>query len=110
MKNNYSQYKQIIKAAFVKNTYDHIQLLSADIITYVAPNKFALKALNCLVYDREISHSLVPSYLLGLHDYYILSDNLKSINPTIFWKCFSKFALNIFKPRLVVNDFVRLRH
>ncbi len=78
-KGDYSQYQHIIGAAFVKKAYDKVQS-NANIITQVGPDKFALRAFNCLAYDREISGLLVASYLLGLPNYYTLSNNMKSIN------------------------------
>lgn len=72
-----------------------MQLLSADVITYVVSDKFAFKAFNCLAYNQEISNPLVFSYLLRLPDHYNLLDNVKSINLVIFRKYFSKFLLYI---------------
>ncbi len=95
-------------AAFVKKAYDNIQP-SANVSSHMTPDKFALRAFNCLAYDREISGPLVASYLLGLPDYYTLSDNVKSINLAILRKRFPEFALHIYKPRSNVDDFVRLR-
>ena len=84
--------------------------MSADVITHVALDKFALKVFNCLVYDREISDPLVASYLLGLPDHYTLLNNVKSINLAIYWKRFPEFVLHIYKLLLAVNDFVRLQY
>lgn len=98
-----------MEAAFVKKAYDDMQLSSADVITHVALDEFALKAFNCLAYYREISGPLVASYLLGLPDHYTLSNNVKSINLAILWNRFPEFALHIYKPRSAVDDFVRLR-
>ncbi len=108
-KGNCSQYQRIMGAAFVKKAYNDIQP-STIVITYVAPNKFAFKAINHLAYNWEISGPLVASYLLGLPDYYTLSDNVKSINLAIFWKCFPEFSLHIYKHKSNVDDFVQLRH
>ena len=94
-KSDCSQYQWIMEAAFVKKAYDDMQSLSAEVIIYVAPGKFVLRAFNRLSYDREISGFLVASYLLGLPDHYILSNNVKFINLAIFQKHFLKFALHI---------------
>ena len=51
----------------------------------------------------------MASYLLGLSDYYTLSNNVKSTNLAILWKHFSEFALHIYKLKLAVDNFVRLR-
>ncbi len=69
-------------AAFVKKAYDDIQL-SANVITNMPLDKFALRAFNRLAYNWEISAPLVASYLLGLPDHYTLADNVKSINLAI---------------------------
>ncbi len=58
--------------------------LFANVITNMLPDKFALRAFNHLVYNREISGLLVANYLLGLLGHYTLSDNIKSINLAIF--------------------------
>lgn len=68
--------------------------------------KFANRAFNRLVYKWKISGALVASYLLGLSDHYILSDNIKSINLEIFEKRFLNFALYIDKPRSTNDNFV----
>ncbi len=107
-KGDCSQYQRIMGAAFVKKAYDDMQP-SGNISSHMAPDKFALRAFNRLAYDREISGPLVASYSLGLPDHYTLSDNVKSINLAILRKCFSEFALHIYKPRSNVDDFVRLR-
>ncbi|MCJ1345108.1 hypothetical protein MMC31_003313 [Peltigera leucophlebia] len=91
--------------AFVKKAYDDMQSLPVDIITYVAPDKFALRAFNRLAYNREISGPLVASYLLELLHYYTLSDNVKSINLAIVRQRFPEFALQIYKSRSAVDDF-----
>ncbi len=81
-KGDCSQYQRIIGAAFVKKAYDDMQL-SANVITNLPPDKFAFRAFNRLVYDREISGLLVASYLLRLPDHYTLLDNIKFINLAI---------------------------
>lgn len=75
----------------------------------MVPDKFALSTFNRLAYNREISGLLVASYLIRLPDHYTLLDNMKSINLAIFWKRFSEFTLQIYKPKLAVNDFIKLR-
>lgn len=85
-----------------------MQLLFADVITYVFLNKFAFRSFNRLAYNQEINSPLVASYLFRLLDYYTLLDNVKFINLAILQKCFSEFELHIYKPRLAVNDFTRL--
>ncbi len=95
-------------AVFVKKAYNNMQL-SVNVITNMLPDKFALKTFNYLVYNWEISSLLVASYLLGLPNHYTLLDNVKSINLAILQKCFSEFALYIYKTRLTVDDFLRLR-
>lgn len=85
-----------------------MQLLFADVITYVFFNKFAFRSFNHLAYNQEINSPLVASYLFGLLNYYTLLDNVKFINLAILQKCFPEFALHIYKPRSAVNDFVKL--
>ena len=108
-KTDCTQYQPIIGAAFVKKAYNDIQLLSTNVITYVAPDKFALRAFNHLAYNQEINDPLVISYLLGLPNYYTLLDNVKYINLTLVQKRFPKFALHIYKLRLAIDHFVRLQ-
>ncbi len=72
-----------MSTAFVKKAYDKVQSI-ANITTQVGLDKFTLKAFNCLAYDQEISGLLVASYLLGLSNHYILSNNVKSINLVLF--------------------------
>ena len=48
----------------MKKTYDNMQLLSADVIIHMAPDKFVLRAFNRLAYNRKISGPLMASYLL----------------------------------------------
>ncbi len=107
-KGDCSQYQRIMGAAFVNKAYDDMQS-SANVITNMPPDKFALRAFNCLAYNREISGPLVGSYLLELPDHFTLSDNVKSINLAIFRKRFPEFALHIYKNRSTVNDLLRLR-
>lgn len=84
---------------------------SANIITYVALRKFALRAFNCLVYNRNISGPLLASYLFELPNHYSLLNNVKSINLAIFQKYFSKFVLHIYdKPRSNIDNFIQLWH
>ena len=83
--------------------------LSANVITNVLLDKFALRTFNRFAYNWEISGPLVASYLLSLPDYYILSDNVKSINLTILWKCFWEFALHFYETRSSVNNFLQFR-
>lgn len=92
----------------MKKAYDNIQL-SANIVTNVLLDKFALRAFNRLVYDREISGLLVASYLLRLSDDYTLSNNLKFINLSIPQKRFSEFALHFYGTRSTVNNVLQLR-
>lgn len=70
----------MIKANFIKKAYNNMQLLFADSITYITPNKFTLKAFNYLIYNQEISNPLITNYLLRLCNYYILLYNIKSLN------------------------------
>lgn len=49
-KDNCSQYQQIIKAVFIKKTYDDMQS-STNIITNISSNKFAFGAFNYLRYN-----------------------------------------------------------
>lgn len=102
-----SQYSKIMEVVFVKKVYDDMQP-SASIITHVAFDKFAFKAFNNLLYDWKISSLLVVSYLLKMPNYYTLSDNIKSINLTILWKCFSEFILYIYKHKSNANNFIKL--
>lgn len=67
----------------MKKVYDNMQLF-ANVITHVAPDKFALRVFNRFTYDREINGPLVTSYLFGMPNHYTLSDNVKSINLAIF--------------------------
>lgn len=83
IKGDYSQYQHIMGIAFVNKAYDKVQS-SANIIIYMKYNKFALRTFYCLAYDREISSSLVASYLLGQLDHYTLSNNVESINFMLF--------------------------
>ncbi len=69
-------------AAFKKKTYDDMQL-SANVITNIPPDKFALRAFNHFAYNQGISGPLVASSLLKLPDHYTLSDNIKSRNLAI---------------------------
>ena len=96
-KNNCDQYQRVIVAAFLKKIYDDIQP-SVNVITYIAPDKLALRAFNCLAYNWEIIGPLIASYFPRLPDYYTLSDNVKFIHLVIFWKRFLEFALHIYKP------------
>ncbi len=91
----------------MKKAYDDMQL-SANVITNMPPDKFALRAFNCLAYNRKISGPLVASYLLGLLDHYTLLDNIKSINLIILRKRFLEFALYIYETRSTVDDLLRL--
>ena len=43
-----------------------MQPLSADIITYVAFDKFIPRVFNCFAYNQKISSPLIVSYLLVL--------------------------------------------
>lgn len=72
----------------------------------MASDKYALKVFNLLVCNQKISGPLVASYLLGLSNYYTLSDNIKSINLIIFWRCFLIFALYIYKFRSTIDDLI----
>ncbi len=94
---------------FVKKAYDDMQS-SANVVTNISPDKFALRAFNHLAYDREISGPLVASHLFGLPNHYTLSDNVKSINLTILRKRFPEFALYIYKIRSTIDDLLRLWH
>lgn len=67
----------------MKKAYDDMQSLSTDVILHVTFDKFALRVFNRLAYNQEINSLLVASYLLGLLDYYTLSNNMKSINLAI---------------------------
>lgn len=67
----------------MKKAYEDIQPLSADIISHLTFDKFALRVFNRLAYNQEINSLLVASYLLGLLDHYTLSNNIKSINLAI---------------------------
>lgn len=93
----------------MKKAYDKVQSI-VNIITYVGPDKFALKVFNCLVYDREMSGLLVASYPLRLFDHYTLSNNVKFINLVLFRKRFPEFGLRIYEAIVDVDDLVRLRH
>ena len=84
--------------------------LSANAIINMPPNKFALKVFNRLAYNRKLSSFLMASYLLGLLDHYILSDNVKSINLAIVWKYFLDFAQYIDNIRSIINNLLRLRY
>ncbi len=81
----------------------------ANITTQVGPDKFAFRAFKRLAYDREISGPLVVSYLLGLPDHYILSNNVKSINLALLRKRFPESALHTYEAMADVDDLVRLR-
>lgn len=94
-------------AAFVNKTYDKVQS-TANITTYIGPDKFALRSFNGLPYDQEISGFLMASYLLGLLNYYTLSNNVKSINLALLQKRFSGFVLHIYKAMADVDNFIRL--
>ncbi len=83
--------------------------LSTNVFINVPLDKFALRAFNCLRYDRVISGPLVANYLLGLPNHYTLLDNIKSINLAILRKYFPKFVLHIYKTRSTVNDLLQLR-
>lgn len=67
-----------MEAVFVKKIYN-INLFTIENLPLIL-DKFALKTFNCLAYDYEISGVLVASYFLGLANYYILSNNVKSID------------------------------
>ncbi len=82
---------------------------TANIITQVELNKFALRAFNRLVYDREISGLVVASYLFGLPNHCTLPNNVNSINLVLFRKRFLEFALHTYEAMTDVDDLVRLR-
>lgn len=84
IKSDYNKYQRIIEAVFIKKAYNNMQLLYVDIIIYVTLEKLILRAFNRLVYDQKISSSLIASYLLGLLNHYILSNNIKYVNLVIF--------------------------
>ena len=107
-KSDGSQYKQIMEATFVKKAYDDMHL-SANVVTNMPPDKFALRAFNRLAYNREISGPLVASYLFRQPDHYTSSDNVKSINLAILQKRFSEFALHFYGTRSTINDLLQLR-
>lgn len=94
-------------ADFKKKAYDDIKL-SRNIIINVLLDKFALRVLNHLAYNREISGPVVASYLLRLFEYYTLSDNGKFLNPAILRKCLLDFVLHIYKTRSTINNLLRL--
>lgn len=95
-----------MRATFVKKAYDDMQP-SANIIIHVTFDKSAFRAFNRRAYNQEISGLLVACYLVGLLDYYTLSDNVKFINLAILRKYFSRFALHIYKSRSNVDNFVQ---
>ncbi len=92
----------------MKKAYDDMQP-SANVSSYVTPDKFALRVFSRLAYNRKISGPLVARYFLELPDHYTLSDNVKSINLAILRKRFPEFALHIYEPRSNIDDFVRLQ-
>lgn len=112
---DYNQYQCIIKAAFIhkgledtaawhddgESTYktfeDAIALRDirepAKQIQFVDIHKFAFRAFNRLVYNREISNLLAAGSLLKLPEYYISQRSIKRINLNIFYH---KIAMLLF--------------
>lgn len=70
-------------------------------------NKFAFQAFNCLLYDREISVSLVANMLLGLFKYYNLPRAIKKVNLRILYCKFSKAILETVDEEDVTDSFVQ---
>lgn len=81
-----------MRVVFMKQANDNMQLFE-NVIIYVALDKFAFRAFNCLVYNRDISSFLITCYLRKLPNHYTLSNNIKSINLAIFGKRFLRVCI-----------------
>lgn len=71
--------------------------------------KFVFKTLNCFAYDCKMSIALVVNYLLRLSNYYMLSNNVKSINLQMLQRRFPDFVLYVYQYMSNIANFVRLR-
>lgn len=96
-KKDASQYQRIIDAAFMKNTYNQLQItnntITIDIIMGI-PDKFTLRAFNKLVYNWEIIGFFIANSLLGLSKHYTIPCNIKSINVGLVDSCFHEYVLD----------------
>lgn len=81
-KGDCSQHQRVMAAAMVRKAFDDHENQLGDGPGMYTPSldKFALKAFNRLSHDREVSGSLVASFLLDLPDHYTPKTSLKSIN------------------------------
>lgn len=85
------QYQRVMIVAIVRKTFDdHNNNITTAPSNYT-PNldKFALKAVNRLSYNQEISGLLVASYLLNLLNHYFPKVIVKIINITLLQAKFS---------------------
>ena len=78
-------------AAIVRKTFvNHDNNITTGSSNYTPTlDKFVLKVLNWLSYNREISRLLVASYLLNLPDYYSLKAIVKTMNIALLQAKFS---------------------
>lgn len=77
-KSYYNQYQYIMKELFIQKTYN-TNLFTIEDLSQIS-DKFAFKAFYYLTYNCKFSSALVVSYIFWLFHYYILFDNVKSIN------------------------------
>ncbi len=77
-----SQYQRVMAAAIVRKAFDDYHNNIMTSLSNYTPtlDKFALKAFNRLFHDREMSGTLVASYLLNLPDNYSPMAIVKTIN------------------------------
>ena len=111
-KSDCSQYQRVMGAAFVQKAYEEaadqrMAHAPAGTIRVMDIDKFALRALNCLAYDREISGPLVANTLLGLSEYYSPERTIKRVNLRALCRRFSKVIFEIVDEEDVAESFVR---
>lgn len=90
-----SQYQYVMGAAFIRNAHDkamkqHNAKDPGNQLHTIEFDKFSLRVLNRLAYNREISGPLAVSTILDLSEFYTPGKSLKRINMTALRLYFSK--------------------
>ncbi len=110
-KSDSSHYQRAIRAAFVWKKYEEVyqqNTIDDPSVGVQTGNidKFALRAFNRLLYDREISRPLAANILLALPKYYTPEKTIKKVNLWALRRRFSKIIFGRSTDEDVAENFV----